>query len=93
MGRLLGLAFQILFFCTVQFAGAEVVHGPVINPANGHAYFLLKPATWSMARLEAEKIGGYLVTINDASECKWIYENFCNFQVSQTPTWIGLTDQ
>jgi len=31
---------------------------------------------WSSANTEAVNIGGYLVTINDAGEDAWLYQNF-----------------
>ena len=44
---------------------AQVVAGPIVNPANGHAYFLLAPNTWTSSESQAVALGGHLATIND----------------------------
>lgn len=71
-------------------AHAVVVAGPIVNPANGHHYLLLAPATWSAAETEARTLGGHLVAIGDAAENTWVWTTFANLVGG--PFWIGLTD-
>ena len=65
-----------------------------VNPANGHAYHLLKMndgvlgVSWTEAENKAIELGGHLVTINDAAEDAWITSTF--FQ--EADLWIGLSD-
>jgi hypothetical protein len=83
----LGLVFAIAFSARVN---ATVVAGPVMNPDNGHAYYLLAENTWPESEAEAVRLGGHLVTINDAAENTWIVNTFCG----PNPGFhIGLTDQ
>lgn len=69
---------------------ATVVGSPVLNPANGHYYYLLSPTTWTASQAEALTLGGNLVTINDAAENQWVYTTFGGLNKA---LWIGLTDQ
>ena len=48
------------------------------------AYVLVDGPTWSVAQANAVKLGGHLVTVNDAAENKWLYSNF------EGGNWIGL---
>ncbi len=70
-------------------ANAGVVGAPVVNPANGHAYYLLEAATWTDSQAEAILLGGDLVTINDADEDAWVFNTF---HVENRNLWIGLND-
>ena len=57
---------------------------------NGSRYLVTDTAmTWSNAQAYAESIGGYLVTINDASEEQWLKQTFGTTQ----ELWIGLSDK
>jgi Lectin C-type domain len=69
-------------------ATASVVQGPVVNPANGHSYFVLSSATWLNSEAEATTLGGHLVTINDAAENMWLTSTFAGYG----PFFIGFTD-
>ncbi|MCU0668977.1 MAG: beta-propeller fold lactonase family protein [Myxococcota bacterium] len=71
-------------------ARALVAAGPIVNPANGHHYFLLAPASWSVAETEARALGGHLVAIGDDAENTWVWTTFRN--IITGPFWIGLTD-
>jgi hypothetical protein len=64
--------------------------GPVVNPANGHAYYLLAKSTWSDAEAQAVRLGGHLATIRSAQEDQWI---FSTFEPYGGALWIGLTDR
>lgn len=75
----------------------EIVAGPIINPANGHIYYLLEQSTWTDAEAKAVEMGGHLVTVNDQAENEWIYNTFLPFaglpgEKSQGDLWIGYTD-
>jgi hypothetical protein len=69
------------------------VHAQVVNPANGHTYYLTEGGlTFFEVRDLATLIDGHLVVIEDAEEQAWIEENL----VAPTSTgsfWIGLTDE
>lgn len=55
---------------------------------NGHTYLLSQAGSWTDAQAEARRLGGNLVTINDAAEESWLRATF-----SQTERlWMGLTD-
>lgn len=62
-------------------ANAAVLQGPVVNPGNGHTYYLLAPYetgvnSWNAIRAEAASLGGDLTSIQDAAEDNWIYTTF-----------------
>jgi hypothetical protein len=85
---LCGIAF---FAGSVLTRGeAAILVGPTVNPANGHTYYLLQPATWTASELEAVGLGGHLATIDDAAENAWVYTTFNG---DARTLWIGLTDQ
>ena len=48
---------------------------------------LVDGPTWEEAEANANKLGGHLVTINDAEENQWLYSNFGG------GNWIGITDK
>ena len=77
-----------LVLCSVRMHAA-ILEGPITNPSNGHAYYLLDLNTWTNSELEAVSLGGHLVTINDAAEQSWIVETFGSADRS---IWIGFTD-
>lgn len=64
--------------------------GPIVNPANGHTYYLLTQSNWTAAEAEATSLGGHLVTINDAAEDSWVLGTFN--RPGQYGLWIGLND-
>lgn len=68
------------------------VAGPITNPANGHAYYLLGPSAWSRAESDAVSLGGHLVTINDADENEWVRANVLGFDGADRRGWIGFND-
>jgi hypothetical protein len=85
------LVVTLLFTVLVQTAtGANILLGPVVNPANNHLYYLLAPDTWTASQAQALTLGGNLVTINDAAENAWVYATFGGVD---RPLWLGLTDQ
>ncbi len=70
----------------------NVIAGPILNPANGHTYFLLAPSRWTEAEAEAVKLGGHLATLRNQSENDWIYSNFSGFGGINRALWIGVND-
>ncbi|WP_282135464.1 MopE-related protein [Seonamhaeicola maritimus] len=70
---------------------ANIIFGPIINPANGHTYLMLDHSTWSDAEAMANTLGGHLVAINDADENNYVISNFLNRQGVES-VWIGLSD-
>jgi hypothetical protein len=75
----------LIFTCPLR---ASVIDGPIINPANGHTYYLLSQSSWADAESQAVALGGDLVTINDRAENDWVYSTFGR----NTNLWIGLED-
>ena len=67
----------------------EILAGPIINPANGHSYYLLTQDSWPNSENRAVALGGHLVTINNQAEQDWIYSTFADTDRS---LWIGLND-
>ncbi|MDE0635569.1 MAG: sigma-70 family RNA polymerase sigma factor [Candidatus Poribacteria bacterium] len=59
----------------------------VINPENGHAYKKILCKNWNEAKTKAAAEGGYLVSINDESEQKWLQTVF-----RSSSSFIGLND-
>ena len=55
---------------------------------NGHTYLLSQAGTWEEAQLQAKRLGGNLVTLNDAAEEAWIRDTFS----SSERLWTGLSD-
>jgi hypothetical protein len=80
--------FALIAICASS-SSAAVMSGPVVDPANGHSYYLLSPDTWSTSESEALALGGTLATVNDAAENAWIFDTF---SAGQRNLWIGLND-
>ncbi|MGI8605283.1 MAG: lectin-like protein [Verrucomicrobiales bacterium] len=76
-----------------QSTNASVIAGPVVNPDNGHRYYLLSQASWTLSRDEALALGGNLATINDVPEQNWIFSTFGSFAGENRSLWIGLNDE
>jgi hypothetical protein len=71
-------------------AGAEIIAGPITNPANGHDYYLLSPNSWTMSEAEAESLGGTLAVIENAHEQDWVFSTFGFYNGVNRGLWIGL---
>ena len=56
---------------------------------NGHTYLLSSVGTWDEVQAEARRLGGNLVTINDATEESWIRNVFGDSE----QLWTGLNDE
>src|SRR5262245_31535662 len=74
-------------------ARATILTGPIVNPDNGHSYFLLDQNSWTGSEAEAVTLGGHLATINDATENHFVFTTFAAFGSVNRPLWIGFTDQ
>jgi Lectin C-type domain/PEP-CTERM motif len=75
--------------CTTAYS--QVIAGPIVNPANGHSYYLLTNLDWTTSQAQAVALGGNLATVNDAAENTWITSQFSNFGGGRA-LWIGLND-
>jgi hypothetical protein len=63
-----------------------------LNPANGHAYYVLDEyQTWAAGDARARALGGHLVTINDAAEQQWVWYTIGRGR-GGGPVWLGLND-
>jgi hypothetical protein len=78
------------FFSATTQLHADILAGPITNPANGHDYYLLTPDTWTASEFEAEKLGGTLAIIENADEQKWVYSTFSAYGGANYNLWIGL---
>src|SRR5881628_2529702 len=82
--------FAVFLVAFSASARAGILAGPVVNPANGHSYYLLSQNSWSNAEAEAVSLGGHLATIRNAAEQEWV---FSTFNAYGGALWIGLTDR
>lgn len=85
----LGLLAAVM---AVKTSYAAVAAGPVVNPANGHSYYLLTQNVWTASEAEAISLGGHLATINDTAENSWVLNNISTIGASTKSLWIGLND-
>lgn len=90
----LGLAVFCLLASThllpAQAPLPDVLAGPVVNRANGHAYYLLSQATWTDSEAKAVELGGHLATINNQVEQDWAFGQFGFFGAVSRHLWIGF---
>jgi hypothetical protein len=73
-------------------AAAEILAGPMTNPGNGHAYYLLSEDTWQASEAQAVALGGHLATIRNDTEQSWVFETFGAWGGKNRSLWIGLND-
>jgi hypothetical protein len=66
--------------------------GWVYNESNGHYYTVTHPESRWNAQAEAERLGGNLVTINDAAENAWLV-GASGFFSGDERFWVGLSDE
>lgn len=79
-----------LLFAVAFNTRADIIAGPITNPANGHDYYLLSPNTWTASEAEAESLDGTLAVIRNASEQKWVFSSFATYGGTNRDLWIGL---
>ncbi len=66
---------------------------PVSAGGNGHLYALTtNKTTWYACQDEAIAAGGHLVTINNAAENVWLYQQFGTPGQRGNALWIGFSD-
>src|SRR6266567_5516880 len=85
----------LLHLCTATTSTGQpltIIAGPITNTANGHVYYLLAPTNWIGAWFNAGRMGGKLVTINDAAENAWVFNTFANYDGVPRNLWLGLKD-
>ena len=70
----------------------SALYGPVVNPSNGHIYYLLDGMAWTDAEAKAVALGGHLATIRNAQEEDWVFATFSNLGGVSRDLWIGLND-
>lgn len=73
-------------------ANAGITSGPIVNPAYGHSYYLLRQGNWTVSERKARSLGGHLATVDNAAENAWIYSTFATFGSVNRSLWIGLND-
>ncbi|PCJ55144.1 MAG: hypothetical protein COA70_02520 [Planctomycetota bacterium] len=82
---------SLAFISLPSLASAQLgVIQKAYNPATGHTYALLEESSWTDAEATAIQMGGHLVTVNDAAENTWGWDEF-NWLGSGN-LWIGLND-
>ncbi len=73
-------------------AQVSLLTGPIVNPANGHSYYLTTPTTWTNAEAFARAMGGHLATIRNSQEDSWIYSTFIHNPGVTDTLWVGISD-
>ena len=63
-----------------------------VNPSNNNTYHLLTSSSWEDAASYAQSLGGFLVTVDDATENSWIVDTFSTWNNQSRHLWIGLSD-
>ena len=84
------IVLALAFVSLGMSARAGILAGPVMNPGNGHVYYLLSQNTWGNSEAEAVSLGGHLATIRNAEEDRWVFSTFGAWGGA---LWIGLTDR
>lgn len=74
-----------------------MIEGAIINPSNGHSYYLTSTPSWPAAEAEAISLGGHLVTIRSAAENAWLFATFVEGRTQACcrgvfNPWIGFSD-
>ena len=101
-----GESFEVSVFSDAEMTQqigvtqSEVVsEGPKVFARGNSLYTIVDGPSWTQAEANSVKLGGHLVTINDAKENKWLAENYASFGQRYNGTekwllnaWIGFTD-
>jgi hypothetical protein len=93
LARRRGAVALVIAVCLAWAANvraAYILEGPVVNPANGHSYYLLSADTWTNSEAEAETLGGHLASISDQAENDFVYNTFVGDGTRNF--WIGMYD-
>lgn len=73
-------------------AAAQLISPRIVNPDNNHEYALLGQTGWAHAQMNAIRLGGNLVTVNDAAEQTWVFSTFGGYNGQNRLLWTGLQD-
>lgn len=90
--KTLKLLVALILLHTPLLACADVLAGPITNPANGHIYYLLTQNHWVHSEQEAKSMGGHLVTIDDEAEQLWVFSTFATYGGVYRTLLIALND-
>lgn len=86
--------FLATFFFLIPLANAQgQVAGPIVNPANGHYYYLLQQSSSVSAEQTAVTLGGHLATVTSSTENQWILDTFSQYGGESRNLWLGLNDR
>ena len=83
------------YYNGIFYTPTGIAETPFVQRGNS-AYVIVQGPTWEEAEENAVKLGGHLVTINDAEENEWIKSNFSSYKSVSSggaDFWIGLTDK
>jgi hypothetical protein len=83
--------FALIAATLASQAQVQLLTGPIINPENGHYYYMTTVASWTSAESFAESLGCHLATIRNAQEDSWVYNTFTGMDGAQN-LWVGLND-
>jgi len=89
---LMSLASPLLSTAMGESPDEMTVLHTAVNPSNNNTYHLLTASSWEDAASYALSLGGFLVTVDDASENTWIVDTFASWDNQSRHLWIGLSD-
>jgi len=89
------LTLVLVALSAVLATPARAQPGIVAGPFQyeGNTYYVLEEATWTESGAAARAMGGHLITINDAAENEWVFQNITPHSTSHNGIWIGLNDE
>jgi len=90
--RLAAHILTTIVILTADTVLATTISGPVMNPSNGHVYYLLSQNTWSGSESDAQALGGHLVTVRSQAEEDWIAGTFSEYGAVARGLWVGFYD-
>lgn len=85
-------AVLVIAMANVPAPAQVIIAGPTINPGNGHTYYLLSPAPWTVSEAFAIGLGGHLATIRNMTEQDWVFNTFGTVGGIDRSLWIGYND-
>ena len=86
------LSGALLISRPITAFGLDIEAGPILNPANGHRYYVLSYGTWTEAEAQAVSMGGHLATINDGAENLFLVTHLEVGEPAFNRFFIGLVD-
>ncbi|MEI6082473.1 MAG: lectin-like protein [Verrucomicrobiota bacterium] len=82
------VAVGLIGSASAQLVG--VLSSGIVNPDNGHTFYLLENSDWTDAEAQAVLMGGHLATITNSAENQWVFNTFSNYQGTDRFLWLGL---